>query len=220
LPYFFESNTALIEQGNIPVSRTVFILSIVIQSAIFLTVAVWIGSYFVKRTGINVFTSPSRKVILTSSLIGIATGISILIFDYFFHINKVTPNFFTVSIISSWKTLLVCFYGGIVEEILLRLFLLSLFLFLFQKMFKGKHNNVAIATATIITAIVFAIGHIPAMQMQTALNSAIVTRIIILNTMGGVVFGYVYIRRGLIPAMVAHFSADFMLIFLFPILYF
>lgn len=219
LPYFFESNNALIEESNIPVSDFVFSLSIILQSAVFISIAIWSGIYFVNKTGIKVLSCPRGSTIVNSLITGVTTALVLLIIDYFFHTARITPNFFTVEKITVWKTLFVCFYGGIVEEILLRLFLLTFLLFLINKVSNDRYKNASITIAITITALLFAAGHIPVIQMQTTLNPLIITRVMLLNSVAGLIFGYLYIKRGLFSAIIAHFSADFILIFLFPLLF-
>ncbi len=51
------------------------------------------------------------------------------------------------------------------------------------------------------------------------LSPAVVARALVLNGVGGVVFGWLYWRRGLLAAMVAHFSADVVLHVLAPLLF-
>jgi membrane protease YdiL (CAAX protease family) len=45
-----------------------------------------------------------------------------------------------------------------------------------------------------------------------------VTRIILLNALGGIVFGCLYWKKGLEAAIIAHFSADIVLHVLLPLL--
>ena len=47
--------------------------------------------------------------------------------------------------------------------------------------------------------------------MIIPLTPLVITRAILLNGIGGVVFGWLYWKRGLEAAMIAHFSADIVL---------
>ena len=45
-----------------------------------------------------------------------------------------------------------------------------------------------------------------------------ITRALLLNGIGGIVFGWLYWKRGLLAAMLAHFSADIVLHVVTPLL--
>jgi membrane protease YdiL (CAAX protease family) len=115
---------------------------------------------------------------------------------------------------AAWKGFLASFYGGIVEEILLRLFLMSLLAWLssfFLKTPEGRPSDSGFWLANILAAIVFGIAHLPATATILPLTPLVITRAIVLNGLAGVAFGYLYWKRGLESAMIAHFSADIVL---------
>jgi hypothetical protein len=110
-----------------------------------------------------------------------------------------------------WKRLLASFYGGIDEEILLRLFLLSLLAWLIGLVWHlpgGSPTLGALWLANIIAAVIFGLGHLPATAAVVKLTSLLIWRAILLNGIVGVAAGYLYWRYGLEAAMLAHFSAD------------
>ena len=78
-----------------------------------------------------------------------------------------------------------------------------------------KTNNPSLSMfwiANIIAAIIFGLGHLPATAAVGArLDFFVVTRAIVLNGIGGIAFGWLYFRKGLESAMIAHFSADIVL---------
>jgi membrane protease YdiL (CAAX protease family) len=65
--------------------------------------------------------------------------------------------------------------------------------------------------AIALTALLFGALHLPIMAQLTPLTSIVVTRVLLLNGFPGVLFGWLYWRKGLEAAMVAHFSADIIL---------
>ena len=83
---------------------------------------------------------------------------------------------------------------------------------------KGKaiENNLLMWTSIIIAAIIFGLGHLPVTSALTTITPLVIARAIILNGIGGVVFGWLYWKKGLESAMIAHFSADIMLHVLLP----
>ncbi len=64
-------------------------------------------------------------------------------------------------------------------------------------------------TANLIVAIIFGLGHLPAASiMMLPITPVVVTAALVLNGIAALVFGYLYWKKGLEAAMVAHFSAD------------
>jgi membrane protease YdiL (CAAX protease family) len=118
-----------------------------------------------------------------------------------------------------WKRFLACFYGGLCEEILMRLFLMSLVAWLLGKFWKaasGLPSPGAFWCANILVAIAFGAGHLPLAAQLVTLTPSLVTTVIALNAMVALGFGYLYWKRGLEAAMIAHFSADVVLHVLGP----
>ena len=117
--------------------------------------------------------------------------------------------------------LLASFYGGINEEILLRLFLMTLIVWIFFKIKKTKEGtptNVSVWLAIVIAAVIFGIGHLPAVMSLTALTPLVIIRTIVLNAAGGIIFGWLYWKKGLESAMISHFSADIVLHVIMPLI--
>ena len=99
-------------------------------------------------------------------------------------------------------------YGGVIEEVWMRLFVMSLLAFLMWKIFFRKREaaptGVFIA-ANIIAALLFAAGHLP-MTLQTfgTLTPLILLRCFLLNGAFGMVFGWLYRKYGVQYAMLSH----------------
>lgn len=112
----------------------------------------------------------------------------------------VTPANFIASVL----------YGGVIEEVLLRLFVMSLIAFLIWKLFYRKAAKAdipqrAFVTANILAALLFAAGHLPAtISLFGQLTPLIVFRCFLLNGGLGIVFGHLYRRFGIQYAMIAH----------------
>ncbi len=103
-------------------------------------------------------------------------------------------------------------YGGIIEEILLRLFFMTLIAFLIQKIFyrkieKDNLPNTIFVWANIIAALVFAAGHLPAtITTFGGLTPLLVFRCFLLNGVFGLVFGRFYRKYGIVYAMLSHMT--------------
>ena len=98
-------------------------------------------------------------------------------------------------------------YGGVIEEVMLRLFLMSLIAFILHKVFeKGKTetSTVVLIAANVISALLFAAGHLPATLATIGSTPMIILRCFLLNGSFGLIFGWLYRRYGLQYAMLAH----------------
>ena len=97
--------------------------------------------------------------------------------------------------------------GGIIEEVMLRLFLMSLIVLIIAKLFYKGVKNISIhvyVIANIISAILFAAGHIPVTMAMTTITPIILVRCFLLNGGIGLAFGYLYRKYGIGYAMIAH----------------
>lgn len=113
--------------------------------------------------------------------------------------------------------LLASFYGGIVEELQLRLFLMTLLVWLFAAFGRRQPHAGAYWIAIVIAALLFGAGHLPAAGKLWGLSEIVVFRTIALNAIAGLAFGWLYWRRGIEMAMLGHFSADIVLHVLAPL---
>ena len=96
-------------------------------------------------------------------------------------------------------------YGGVIEEVMLRLFFMSLLAFLLQKLFrKGSGTTSLLIAANLIAALLFAAAHLPATALLMGLTPMIVFRCFLLNGGLGLAFGWLYRKFGLRYAMLAH----------------
>lgn len=96
-------------------------------------------------------------------------------------------------------------YGGVIEEVMLRLFFMSLLAFLLQKLFrKGSGTTSVLIAANLIAALLFAAAHLPATATLMGLTPMILFRCFLLNGGLGLAFGWLYRKFGLRYAMLAH----------------
>lgn len=72
--------------------------------------------------------------------------------------------------------------------------------------------------AVVVTALLFGVAHLPATATIWPLTPLVVTRALLLNGLGGLVFGWLYWKQGLVAAMVAHLSTDLVLHVVTPLL--
>ncbi|MFN2567120.1 MAG: CPBP family intramembrane glutamic endopeptidase [Gemmatimonadaceae bacterium] len=106
-------------------------------------------------------------------------------------------------------------YGGITEELIIRWGLMSLFAWLVWR-FGGGQSDIAprasvMWVAILASAILFGAGHLPAVSSLVPLTPVVVARTVLLNAIAGLAFGWLFWRRSLEAAMVAHASSHVVL---------
>jgi membrane protease YdiL (CAAX protease family) len=115
---------------------------------------------------------------------------------------------------AAWKGFLASFYSGISEEILMRLFVMSLLAWLgsfISRTPEGRPTSAIFWVANILAAILFGLGHLRGVSSLLPLTTLVVLRTLSLNAVVGIVCGWLYQTRGLESAMIAHFTADIVL---------
>jgi membrane protease YdiL (CAAX protease family) len=91
--------------------------------------------------------------------------------------------------------------------LLLRWGVMSLLVWIGWRIFQrgqGQAHPVLVWTAITLAAVLFGVGHLPAMANLVELTPLIIFRTILLNALGGMLFGWLFWRRSLEVAMVAH----------------
>lgn len=68
-----------------------------------------------------------------------------------------------------------------------------------------------------LTAVLFGLAHIPNATHFVPFSGLVLARALILNGVAALVFGWLYWRKGLEAAMLAHFSADIVVHVLFVV---
>ena len=97
--------------------------------------------------------------------------------------------------------------GGIIEEVMMRLFLMSLLVLIITKLFYRKAEQIPIKVyivANILSAILFAAGHLPSTSTMTTLTPLIIIRCFLFNGGIGLAFGHLYRKYGIGYAMISH----------------
>jgi membrane protease YdiL (CAAX protease family) len=203
-------STAL--RPEITLTTKMIILSVV-QSLITMIFIAWIGLKSADALGMSIFSPPGKIWIAVAS--GLFIGFLILTLDKFIFAPHLPAAFTeTATQISLWKRFLACFYGGITEELLMRWFLLSGTFWLLSRFWTNGEGAAAVGAfwiANIIVALLFGLGHLPATAALAKLSPLLISRALILNGAGGIVFGVIFWKYGLFAAMVSHFSADIVL---------
>jgi membrane protease YdiL (CAAX protease family) len=224
LPYAFElAGQSLFAQPNV----LEIILIAFIQYGVQFALLAYLGLRISKKIEIEPTPVLSGKTklqqYLTISVVsGIALGLIIVLLDRLFNSLLVVPSMSAPSAIAGF---LASFYGGIAEEVLLRLFFIPFLCLLIIGAMKllgyaktWKHTDNIVWISVILASIVFGLGHLPATAVVMAITPVVILRAVLLNGILGVVFGWLFYRKGLEFAMISHFSVDIVLHVLLPLL--
>lgn len=120
----------------------------------------------------------------------------------------------SVNIPAWWQGLLASISAGITEEVLLRLFGLTFLAWLgslISRKENGRPRRIVLWGANIISAVAFGLLHLPLASSLDLVTPLLLLQTVGLNTLVGLIFGWVYWQMGLGSAMVAHFSTDVVL---------
>jgi hypothetical protein len=154
-------------------------------------------------------------IALPASVVGIGGGLLTNLIELGVFYPRLPAEFKKMGAgIKLWKRALTPLYGGIVEEILLRLFVMSGLIWLLSRFNNGSPSDAAVWFAIVLAALLFGIGHLPATVSITPLTPLIVSRALLLNGILGVAAGYLFWRYGLESAMIAHAWGDIFIIVL------
>ncbi|MEM9926450.1 MAG: CPBP family glutamic-type intramembrane protease [Cyanobacteria bacterium P01_D01_bin.50] len=103
-----------------------------------------------------------------------------------------------------------------VEELLIRWGLMTFLIWLQWKIFQkgsGKPRSAFFVLGIIIAAAIFGIGHLPILfSLISQPTIFLITLVITLNMVVGVITGWLYWRKGLEAAMIAHMTFHIILI--------
>ncbi len=231
LPYTLTLQGELLQ--NLPVPLYVLLAAQLIQSVVLFGVAIFIGLHLARKVGLGLpilegwlegreVKSYLKSILGISIGLGILAGILIIGLDLLFSSAGVPIDLTQASINPpAWQGFLASFYGGINEEVLLRLFVMTLIAWMISRIKRteeGKPASADMWSAIIIAAVIFGIGHLPAVMAITTLTPLVIVRTIILNAVGGIIFGWLYWKKGLESAMISHFSADIVLHVMLPLI--
>lgn len=188
-----------------------------------LVVLVFFGERMLKRTGLgapylNAWIHQQEVPSFSKRWIYLAIGISfigsliLMLLDAFIFL----PNIHLANDLTSpmvwWHGLLAMFYGGITEELMVRFFGMTLIVWLLAVITRKQTGDLPKAfymIGIVGAALLFGLGHLPAtLQLLGELTPLIITRALVLNGLLGLWFGYLYYRKGLEYAIIAHMSAD------------
>jgi membrane protease YdiL (CAAX protease family) len=232
LPYLLSLESNVLQNLELPFPLPIVIALQVLQNAVIFAIAIFGGMFFASRVGLRIpileaathgesVADRVRAILPLSTILGVASTLVVLGLEIFYfqpamrkELGDTAAALNQTSQPAAWKGFLASFYGGIAEEILLRLLVMSFFVWLgrfISKTSDSKPTSAIFWVANILAAILFGLGHLPATALLVPLTPLVVTRAFVLNGLIGIVCGWLYWKRGLEAAMISHFSADLVL---------
>ena len=222
LPYAMALTPALF--ARIPVALPVFVAAQFAQACVMLFLLSWIGLRLGPALGLDAPLTRALvyrtklpvpwRTLASACLAGALAGAAVLGLDRLLAPLMPPAALAAPGSIAFWKRFLACFYGGMTEELLARLFVMTTIVWAVhhiaatKKKKKSPPGSATIAIGVLGAAILFGLGHLPAAAEVWPLTRMVVARTVLLNAVAGITFGVLYWRRGLEHAMCAHFCAD------------
>lgn len=192
-----------------------YVISI-LQTVLYAVFCGFIGYLMADSLGLIKPFKPTAKPLLFTAAISVAGGAALALLDTFVFAPAVGKEAILGSVdallsLDGWIASLL--YGGIIEEVMLRLFFLSLLAWIIRKLFY-RHTPIEdvpvwiFIVANVVSALLFAAGHLPTTEMTFgALTPVLLIRCFLLNGSLGMGFGWLYRKYGIGYAMLAHAGA-------------
>lgn len=206
-----EETVALLKDSFTPEQMQMLAL---INPTFLVLVAVVIGTILYQKVGFKLpvlerivgIDNPGdsvKSVAIYGIVGGVLAGVALTVIGLIF--TPILPAEFTELNKSIQPSLAARFlYGGITEEIMMRFGLMTLIVWLGVKIFKGQKPMVY-WIGIFASALLFAFGHFPiAYQAVGEPSTGLLSYILIGNSVGGIAFGWLYWKKGLESAFLAH----------------
>ena len=204
----------LLADLELPAPLWVISMASLAQSATLLALAVWAGIALAPAVGLRapafeaaVSRRPIAPALRPQLLPGVTAGLcggAVL-----FTAGRLAPAAITAAQKQFDLNLAArVLYGGLTEELLLRWGIMTALVWLSWRVLQRRHGAVhagCVWLAILVSALLFAAGHLPAAAaVIDALDAKVVAFVIGWNTAFGLLFGYLFWRYGLESAMLAH----------------
>ncbi len=191
--------------ADIIVGISTAIQTAVVYGIVLGAIGIWLG----KKTGLwKDEKNITKKPLAASLVVAVVGGLALILTDVLFfgnHSEAVMNTYVEKPTIP--YLLATVTYGAIIEEVMIRLFFMSLIAFVLHKLFGKKHDKPTVAiliVANVFAAILFAAGHLPGTAQTIGLTPIIIFRCFLMNGGFGLLFGWLYRKYGLRYAMIAH----------------
>jgi hypothetical protein len=223
LPYGLRLAKEVTKKKPLKIPQPTLLIISVLQNAVLFAVVTGIGLIVQHNIGLS---NPFLERIITGQgmsqtiihhlmiafLLGIGAGSILLVMDILFLPYLPKKLLDTALKTTTLENVMASFYGGINEELLTRLFGISVVAWLLSRMW---HTDSGLPTAgvywiaNIVLALLFALGHVPTLKaMVGTISPMLLARTLLLNMAVGIICGWVFWNYGIVAAMIVHFIAD------------
>lgn len=191
------------------ITKTILGLVSAVQSAGYGIVLGAVGTFLGKKTGLwKDEKTIKKKPLIIATVISVVGGLGLILPDilFFGKYSEAILNSYAVKPTIPYMLASVL-YGGVIEEVMLRLFTMSLIALLLHKLLGKKNEKPTVGiliASNVIAALLFAAGHLPTTAMLMGITPMILFRCFLLNGGFGLLFGFLYRKYGLRYAMLAH----------------
>ncbi|MEK4564140.1 CPBP family intramembrane glutamic endopeptidase [Alkalihalobacillus sp. FSL R5-0424] len=230
-PMLLEQISAQLDELGVSIGLPLELLAVLslINPLLFIIIGLTIGHFLAEKTGFSSivyerdrygkpFISRFKAILPSAIGFGVLAGITILVVDFLLlpYLPKelgASSDEMSISFIDLGTRFL---YGGVAEELMLRFGVMTLLVFLMWKIFqrrKTKPSPAIVWIGIILSALLFGLGHYGATAALTEMTPIIFLRMIFLNGFGGLIFGWLYWRKGLEAAMIAHIFTHVVFVF-------
>lgn len=208
---------------DIPIAPEALVVLSLLQPTLLLLIAVVVGLLTAPRVGLRslVLTriagdaagSLAWRAALMGALLagGLIVGLDVLFQPFIAQHFAAATDGAAAGGRGLFPTLAGVLYGGITEELLVRWGFLSLVAWGIWRVQGRPVDRTGQAAAGVMwaailaSALVFAVGHLPALLAQVeSVSALLLVRTLLLNSLGGLIFGWLYWQHNLETAMLAH----------------
>lgn len=108
-----------------------------------------------------------------------------------------------------WGGVLISVSASIGEEVWFRLGIMTVLVWVASKIFNYKnHKSLIVWTILILVSFIFGMAHFPQLVSHDAAKPLAIVGTLFGNVAVGIIYGWFYWKRGLLAAIIAHFSVD------------
>lgn len=179
------------------------------QTVFYAVVCGFLGCLLAGRIGLLKPFGLEKGRAVRAGLSGIACGVAFSL-DYWLFGAAIPEVADACKKITASNLIASVLYGGVIEEVMLRLFVMSLIAFLLWRLcYRSREKEQipegAFVLANIVAAMLFAAGHLPTTFMTFEnVGALVIFRCFLYNGGLGLVYGRLYRRYGIQYAMIAH----------------
>ena len=230
IPYFLGLEAvALNPLPGLPDSTAILLLLVLARNLVVLGIATGLGLLVARQIGLGAPylesrfdgapppSEPLSSIVRPALFWATATALIAFAIDAFFRyglgVEVPAPEIHARIDVAWWRGGLASFSAPFGEEIVDRLFLLSLIAWLGMKLFRvegeGGGRSIALWVATLATAIFFGWYHIGNEELFVEVVPTVVAvRTVLIILPVGLSFGWLFWRYGLEAAILSHFAID------------